>query len=341
MSQITIPFELENHILARSSVRTVSTAMSDYMRKVDLQKIRIRPGFNARIKPEGMAEIHWEEQLGIPELAEAIFQSNGPAEPILGDFYMGDECFYITNGERRYRALSHLVANNRFQYPNGEAITNVTVILNPPGTTDLERKRKVITTQDNLKLTPMQKAFYYKSFVDQDKMTHEAIGKFLNVSRQTVDNYILLTALPKEVQDRLDAGEINTTEALKIKRTRMVEVDEDTGEVTEGKKPGNVKVDGDEDEFEQQDNSKTFAGSKNMPEDKGSGAITPGVDSIYMQEQKKALWKQFWNRIKVLKEKATDDVIRECYDNLSFDALHKADEKVIMQLMNEYDLKAK
>lgn len=342
------PFILEGNTAPRSQVRALKETITeaDGLFKVSLGIIRIRPGLNARRKHAGMYEELYEQLLMIPELADGIFISNGPAEPLLGDIYKEDGCFYLTNGERRFRALRHLVATNRLVYPNGEPVTTVKVMVNAANTTDKDRKRKVITTQDNLKLKPMERAFYYLSFQEEDGMNHEEIAEFLGISRATVDNYIMACQLPQEVQDKLDSGEINITEALAEyrkanpkRKSKQAVVDTDSGEILSEYQEDKIdaeqkekdKLRGDEDDFLEQDNTKTFPGSKGGPSEGGSNAVVIGKDSIYMDSQKLALWKQFVNRYEKLKTDIIDG-------NRSVKAW---EDELAEQLKNEYNLTVK
>jgi len=341
MSAQELPFILEDIVASRETIRATSKN-SDALRKVQLRSIRIRPCFNAR--RQGFHTEHmWELLLGIPDLAEAIFQNNGPATPLLGDITV-DGVFYQTDGERRIRALRHLIREGKTVYPNGDSVDEVLVLLNPRNTTDLERKRKVLTTEDNLKLRPMDKAWFYKSFETEGAgMTHDEIAKFLNVSRQSVDNYIQASELSQEVQDKIDCGEITMTKALADyreanpkRKTKLVEVDIESGEVLEQKKPEEKVMNGDEDEFlDQQDNSISSAGTKGGPKEGGSGEVVIGKDSIYMDGQKLALWKQFVNRYEKLK---TEIIMGATLEN---GHLLKVDDMLAERLKNEYNLTVK
>jgi len=337
--QISIPFKLEGNTASREAIRSIAKN-TDGLHKVNLSLISIRPEFNARIQGS-LSDEMYERVLMIPELADAIFESNGPAEPLLGDFYREDGRFYVTNGERRFRALRHLLATNRAVYPNGKEVSDVTVLLNPAGTTDLERKRKVIATQDNLKLKPMERAFYYLRFKTEDNMTHADIAKFLHVSRQTVDNYILATDLPAETQEAIDKGELTFSAAIDKYRTAkskkdnpsLDDVEETPSEAKHRlKKEKENASDGDEEEFEQQDNSVNFGGSMSGPKEAGSGAITIGKDTIYKDQEDTARWKQFLHRHDVLS--------KQCYE-FAIGDLDEAQKKLIELLKQEFVIQIK
>lgn len=336
-----LPFILEGNTAPRSTIRAIAKN-ADGLHKINLSLIKIRPRFNARRKGENISEELYEQMLMIPQLADGIYASNGPDEPLLGDIFKENNKFYITNGERRFRALRHLMATGRDKYPNGSFVEDVYVLLNPAGTTDLDRKRKVIATQDNLKLKPIERAYYYLSFKEDDGLTHQQIADLLQVSRQTVDNYILATELPADIQDQVDADQIKINVALADfrekrkadKPKKTAEVDLETGEVID-KKDDKENLRGDESEFEQQDNSIPGVSSKGGFKEEGSGAHVIGKDSIYMDQQKLALWKQFVNRYEKVKE---DIMLAATFDYKNL--LHWED-ILAERLKNEYNLTVK
>lgn len=336
--QLQIPFQLEGNTANREVVRSVSTPVSQ-MYKVALSQIKIRPGFNARIQPEGIPDELWDKILMIPELADGIFASNGPTDPIIGDIYKVDECFYVTDGERRTRALRHLLSTGRDTYPNGEHVDSVMVILNPQKTTDLQRKIKIGTTQSKLDLTPMQWAYYYKSFTgDEYKLTHAQIAELLNISRSKVDQYILATKLPQDVQDDIDTSKKNITTEVNAARKAKADADDEKHEKTPSEQKRDRKKDeegnlsGDEDDFDQQDNSIKGVSSMGGPKDTSSGAITLPKDSIYKDQEDTAMWKQFINRFQV--------ILDECLIITEGD-VEKAQPKLIERLKMEFMLHRK
>ncbi len=195
---------------------------------IQFDRIKIRPGFNRR-RQKNMSEEQYEEYLEIPELAKGIYQSNGSAEPLIGDIV--DGVFWITEGERRYRAIRHLL-NEYIEYPNGELIHNVDVLLNPKGTTDLERALKIFTTNSKKKLSPMETAYGFLWLKDEFKLSNAKIAEIRQVSRQMVDNYIIAaTELPEKIQEAIDNDEIKITNAIneyRLKnRAQKNSIDED------------------------------------------------------------------------------------------------------------------
>lgn len=358
-TQQPVLFTIEGNLANRNAIREIATNAT-HLYKVDLDIIKIRPDrFNARVKPAEMSEEMWEQVLMIADLADKMYANNGPADPPLGDFHK-DGGFYINNGERRTRALRHLIATDRAIYPNGQPVSTVYVLMNPPGTTDLERKRKMHDTNDSLPFTPMQKAHDYLALTQEPySLTHDQIAElFPKVSRQTVTNYIMAAAeLPKNIQDSIDSGEIKMTNALAdLRKTKS---DKRKGKDAEGEDPiitgkleeklkkeekDKEKIQGDEDEFEQQDNSVGGTSTKGGPkQDNSSGEHVIGKDSIYMQQQKDAIFKRFFARYGVLFENARKLVVADKpedeHDEERAVILHdKRQAHAVANLMKEYDI---
>ena len=343
------PFILENNIATRAQVRSNPDNIknTDGLYKVNIDLIRIRPDFNPRQKPEGMLEELWEQILQIPQLANDIYENGGPIDPILGDIYKEDGCFYITEGERRFRAIRHLIATGRDCYFGDpkHPVCDVRVLLNPSDTTDKERERIALTSANKMQLTPLQRGHYYKRFKDKYEMSNDEVAKYIGgLSRQTVDNYVNLLEMPEDIQLQVEEGRLSISKALEGYRESkkptgtQVLVDGDTGEVIEkgpdaGKKPETPKEQsGDEGEFEQQDNSVTFPGSKGGPKEEGSGAHVLGTDGIHLREQKKAGWRNLFHRI----EHHKGALVKLFIENEG-----SAEDKLIERLMNEFDLTAK
>lgn len=338
------PFKLEGLTAPRSFIRASDQITdADGLYKIDFDIIRIRPGFNPRQKPDSLSEELWEQTLMISDLANGIYENNGPIDPLLGDIYKEDGCFYITEGERRFRAIRLLLATDRHVYPNGQFVNQVKVILNAKDMTDLERKKIALRSADKMKLTVMQRARYYLKFKVDDKLSHEALAHELKVSRQTVDNYILAaTEFSPDLQQKLDDEAINITAALhehreaKKKKNGGTDPDESDFLTTEfeDKEVIKNKLVGDDDLEQKPDNSVTFPGSMGGPKEESSGAHTVGTDSIYMQDRKKAAWTQFVHRYEVIK-----DELQKSKPGYFLNG--KWIDEMVVRLGNEYNLTVK
>lgn len=343
-TQQILPFVDLTTVDGRNDVRKISKKRAERLHLIDIDNIRLRPGlnrkyFNWRIQKEGESDELYEIRLGIPQLAEAIYKSNGPDDNPVGD--IKDGLFYINGGERRFRALRYLLNKygEKTTYPNGEPVRLVEVLQNPKDFTDKDRIRRIHSSDSNLKYSPMERAWGYQEMKDDYNMTNQEIADELQISRQTVDNYIKATTLPPEVQNEVDEGKISLAAALTDLRTKNRIAGDNPDEpilINEKKandeKTANDRLRGDEEEFEQEDNSVTGMSSKGGPkEDRSSGEHVVGKDSIYKDQEKLALWKQFVHRYEKVKTDIMDG-------NRSTKAW---EDELAEQLKNEYNLTVK
>lgn len=346
-TQPSLPFIDLTSPDGRNAVREVSISRAERLHVVDIKNISLRPGlnrkyFNWRIQPEGMSDELYEIQLGIPKLATDILNSGAPDDPLVGDFK--DGTFYINGGERRYRAIKYLLQTQGEDatYPNGQPIRQVEVLQNPKGYTDKDRIRRIHSSDNNLKYSTMERAYGYLEMKDDFSMTHEEIANELQISRQTVDNYIMATTLPKEVQSDIDEGKTNISTALKELRTARRIASDDIDEQLlpnerkeKEEKEAGGKIRGDEDDFKDQDNTVPGVSSMGGPKETGSGAHVVGKDSIYLDAQKLALFRQFVNRYEVVKH----DILMSA--SLENGYLKNWEDELATRLKNEYNLTVK
>lgn len=289
--QQELPFTITK-VATRSEVRNMKdtvTDVSDRLKKVDFSIMRIRPEFNQRIKPDNYSEEDWEKELDIPNLANGIFISCQTADPIIGDI-LPDGTFLVNEGERRFRAIRYLLAQGLDTYPNGQPVSRVEVMLNPTYFTEQDRFIRNFTSQNKKKLKPMEIAYGALRLKEEFKMTHEAIANTYNVSRQTIDNYILATTLPKDrqqlINDKLsplsvEIAAIRTDKKEKKEKKEKFEdnLDEDLNKKPKEKEP---ITENDDDIFKQQDNS-ISSSSTRLQEDKSSNEV------IYKEDEDK-IW---------------------------------------------------
>ncbi len=316
----------------RNQVREVSLQREERLHKIDFDIIRIRPGlkrktFNWRLQREGESDVDYEIRLGIPELADGIYKSNGPHDPLIGDFK--DGLFYINGGERRYRAIRYLretlglveYPNNTEKQPN--PINLIEVYQNPKWFTDQDRVCRIFTSQNNLKYSPLELASGYLEMKELMGLSHEQIAEKLGVSRQTVDNYIKLTTLPESVQQEVDRGELPISTALAHDRQskhKDKEAQRVLGEISDNGTPPSWRKDKSDKDLEDdeimppQDNTKGKPASR-LQEDKGSAAI------VY-NEPEEDIWKRAIKMMSGLQEqgKTPEYIIEELKLNFAINS---------------------
>jgi len=295
--QLTLEFPITK-VDSRDTIRkTVQGNGQERSFIVQIDKIKIRNGFNLR-RRKNMSESQYNDFLGISELADGIFKSCGSHEPIIGDFVNG--IFYITEGERRYRAIKHLIGSGKSAYPNGKPISDVEILLNPKDTDDLTRTLKIFTTGDKKKLTPMETAYGYLKLKKEFQLSNDMIAEKLGVSRQKVDMYIKATELTDTAQNAIDDGTTTISEEIAKFRTEnpkqtkksIVRLDEETGEIS---KPLT-----DEELISEIDTKKELEDKLRSPLKETSLKETTHspATNIHQVQQDRALWKQLLNAVK-------------------------------------------
>lgn len=309
-TQTKLPFVDLSTTDGRNDVRKISVNRTERHHLVNIENIQLRPGtmhqfFNWRFQQENETDEDYEKRLEIPELAAAIYESNGPADPLRGDFK--DGVFYVNGGERRYRAIKHLIyTDGLVEYPNGQPINLVEVFQNPKGFTDRDRRMIIFSSNNNLKYTAMEMAYGYLEIEQQEKMTHEEIAKLFGISRQTVNMYIKATTLPQEIQEKIHSGELTISAEVKKLRPAAKATDKTphSWDDLSGKEPEKKEEkykDGDEDEFLQQDNTVSKPSTKNLKEDSGE---------VIYKEPQRDIWARAFKMISSMQEqKRTEEQI--------------------------------
>ena len=233
----------EEDVMSQKAARGITSNNRELLVSVPFDKIKIRPNFNWRRNRLALPENEWESKLNIEELAAGILTSGGPNDPLVGDL-LKDGFFWLNEGERRYRALRMLLRQGVTHYPTkegqtGKPIDTVEVMLNPRGTTEMDRKRKIFTSQNKMKLTPYELAFGYLSLKIDDKLTHEEIATEFGVSRQKVDQYILAaTNFTDATWQKIENGDTSISSEVLLLREKkkgpgadVIMVDRESGEL--------------------------------------------------------------------------------------------------------------
>lgn len=193
---------------------------------VPIDKIRIRHGFNWRIKPDEVSLDEWlygPDYLDIQALAAGILASNG-APPMEVDL-TADGAFIITDGFRRYHAITRLLGEGVREYPDGSAVNMVEVLVNAKTTTELDRMVSIFTTQENKKLRPLEVAHGLLRIKETYGFSHEKIGDLIGKSRQYVDQKIALATERAEIQQAVLDGKLTPTAATALRGAVKSETD--------------------------------------------------------------------------------------------------------------------
>ncbi len=193
---------------------------------IHLDQIKVIEGYNCR-----------EDFSGETELADSI-EANGVKVPLRG--YKKDGIYYLTDGERRYRAAKSV------EKRTGHKL-RVPFLPNEKGTTSEEQGvLDMLLFNSGKKLNPVEEATAITRLINFGYSEAE-IRKQTGFSRTYVCNLKLLGSAPKKVRDLIVNNTITSTLAMKIfreekdfaKAQSLIE-----GAVVSASKEGKTKVTG-------------------------------------------------------------------------------------------------
>jgi ParB-like chromosome segregation protein Spo0J len=114
----------------------------------------------------------------------------------------------VIDGHRRTTADQELLA---------EGLNIEWIRIEPFEGNDLERQARILTSQDNRKLLPLELAEGYRR-LKAFGLNNEEIGNLVGKSRQHIEQMLLLAAAPHAVQMMVRAGETAATTAIEAVR---------------------------------------------------------------------------------------------------------------------------
>ena len=136
----------------------------------------------------------------LSELADSIKQ-NGVLQPIMVR-KVGSK-YEIVAGERRFQAAK--IAG----------LKEIPVLVREVSDDDV-LKLALIENLQRSDLNPIEEARGYKSLIEQNNLTQEALAKAVSKSRPTIANSLRLLDLPKEVQNLIGEGKLTAGHARAI-----------------------------------------------------------------------------------------------------------------------------
>ena len=179
--------------------------------KVRLEDIHIEPGFNLRDK-DAPDEDGVTFQQSIEALADYL--ADGGQVPPLEVRPRAEGGVWIVEGERRTLSYRLLDEQGRLvRDPAGEFWVSVV----PFTGNDAERTARIMTSNTNRKLTDLERANGIKRLAAFN-WTPEQIAKSIGVTRQRVDQLLILANAPSAVQQAVKAGSVSGTVAVDLVR---------------------------------------------------------------------------------------------------------------------------
>lgn len=201
--KIKLPIPIERHELANRAAIRAHSVRGEENYKVAYSKIHVRQDHNERIL---FGDLDW--------LAGNI-EAVGLINPIRVDMLQNGDC-YITNGERRYRAIGILIAKGSKRFPSSDA--HIKVIINPQSFTEVDRI-KISLSENNLgkPFEPIEEAHSFAKLLGQiDPDTGKTIraadiARMIGCSKMHVTHRLALAGISEEEKQAVTDGEISAT----------------------------------------------------------------------------------------------------------------------------------
>lgn len=187
------------------TLRSLST--EKVVKKVDgfkarLTDIQVVDGFNVRISDDDLRE-------HIAAIAGAI--SAGLPIPPLEVWVDPDTgVMELVDGHCRYHAY-HLYAETSTDFDGWVSVTKFEG-------TRAQRKARIVTSNNQLKLKPIELGRVYLSLRDEEGMSRYDIAAMIGRSVSHIDQLILLASASDAVTQAVESGAISATEAVKLQR---------------------------------------------------------------------------------------------------------------------------
>ncbi|WP_248920489.1 ParB/RepB/Spo0J family partition protein [Pseudomonas entomophila] len=179
--------------------------------KVRLEDLHEEPGFNLRTEGDAL-------EASIDALAEFI--ADGGVIPALEIRPRDAGGVWVVDGHRRRRALIKLDQAGRLpRLPSKEdsAVLEFWVDVRMFEGSDADRVARIISSQENEKLTPLELAEGYKR-LKSFGWTVDQIAKKVGRTRQHVEQVVTVGNANTDVQNLVAAGQVSATTAAQIVR---------------------------------------------------------------------------------------------------------------------------
>lgn len=193
--------------------------------KVRYSDIRVKEGFNLR-------DLDEEYETGIEALASYILA--GGTFPALEVIALPDGSgVEVVDGHRRYDAIGRAIQR-------GAPIEWVAVVGFQGN--EIERRARIYTSNEGVKLRPLEAARGFKRFRGMGLATEE-IASLVHRSRPHIENYLVLADAEPDVQALVRAGAVSAEVAIDAVRQHGAQAGEFlSGKVIQAKAAGKAKV---------------------------------------------------------------------------------------------------
>lgn len=173
----------------------------------DFKLLKIRPGFNVR-----------KDYGDINELASYIMENGMDGmDPFTVDV-LPDGTVYVEQGHRRMKALEVLFGKDLLYKINkpGLRFGCVEAFVNNGEVDERTRLRRQWSSNKSKEYTALEKAELCKRYKDYFGLTNKEIAVELGISRQHVENFLILAAESDQVKQAVKSGNMSATAAVEL-----------------------------------------------------------------------------------------------------------------------------
>jgi len=204
--QLSLPYEIITAVMGRKYLRENFAISSKESYKIPIGSLLIRDGFNKRRVYEDMESVvEWIKQ----NTNDGIVELDPP--PMVD--VLEDGRIFILRGHRRFRGILMAIQQ-------GLKVDAVVCTPTTKECTEMDRMADIYTSNmHQSKLKPLEQAEVCFDLKQNFGLTHEAIAAKIGVSRQTVDNLLILASADDATKQEILNGNMGVTEAIKYIRS--------------------------------------------------------------------------------------------------------------------------
>lgn len=193
-----------SNVTFKSMIKDGTIKRADAM-KVKYEDLHIEPGFNGRIASPATKQ---DDE----ELFKHIMEG-GPL-PALEVRPREEGGVWIVEGHRRHKQYGRAIKEGApLQSSDGEVWIEVV----PFKGNDVDRTARIVTSNSQLKLTPLETAGVYKRLA-AFKLSPEEIGEKVNKTRQHVEQMLILANANNDVHELVKSGVVSAAVAIEAVR---------------------------------------------------------------------------------------------------------------------------
>lgn len=202
---LELPYEVITSVASRQYIRDNFKQGTRVSSWIPFKDIGVRDGFN-----------HRYDFGDLRSLADWIFENKRVPEPFVLDV-LTDGRRLVDEGHRRKQAIELLISENKF-----DPETLVEFFPNKADKTELQRMVNQIVSNNHRKpLTAIeQSAVVFDIKNNFGVSSNQEIGNMIGVSRQTVDNLLLISEAGDDVKNEIKLGNMSFTDAVAFVRSQ-------------------------------------------------------------------------------------------------------------------------